>query len=706
VQQIVQQIDASDFVKPSASGNQTAGQYALGVYALLHANELVDDERIDPSSDAMRARLDRLKALPMSGSLATYERSVRLNALALARRTQDRSVMDADLNWLIKSAVGGAYTYAMPADKTQYEGMGWDNSNTQYGALGVWAAAEAGLPVPPGYWADVQKHWAGVQQPDGGWAYGRSGSSSAAMTAAGVTTLFLSLQQPGVYLAGSAAPAKPAVAEQLNRGIGWLDAGDNGYGATVIGNGYALYGIERAGLASGYRYLGQRDWYRALAPGVLATQAKDGTWSGPYGSLVETCFRVLFLARGSHPILMSKLRWDGAWANRPDDLSSLTRYASTSLERPMNWQVVPVDQDWKNWTGSPVVYLATWNPPQFGEPELEKLRSFVRYGGILFTHADRGTAAVNKWVADELAPKLFPDLKYGPLPPDHVIYRVFTRLDPPPPLMGVSNGSRLLLVHSPGDLAGAWRRRSESVDEKAMAVGLNVAVYATGKAPFKNRLQSVYVNAPPGELIGTLPVARVTYAGRWDVEPAAWDNYARWFQAQTSIGLKVDTVDATKLDALAHPLAHLTGNEPPKLSAEELAGLKAYVENGGVLLIDACGGNRAFAAAAEKDILIAGFGTASQRPLRPGDLVVRTSDPATTLPAIEVWPGEGAQPEEPAALVPQVRAVGKGFIVFADKDLTTALLGASVWDIDGYSTGYARNLVKSLLLSASERAAQ
>ena len=47
---------------------------------------------------------------------------------------------------------------------------------------------------------------------------------------------------------------------------------------------------------------------------------------------------------------MNKLRFDGYWANRPRDIANLARYASYTLERPINFQVVSMDHDWPDWT--------------------------------------------------------------------------------------------------------------------------------------------------------------------------------------------------------------------------------------------------------------------------------------------------------------------------------------------------------------------
>ena len=53
--------------------------------------------------------------------------------------------------------------------------------------------------------------------------------------------------------------------------------------------GYTLYGIERAGLASGFKRFGQHDWFRELGQGVIATRnKKEGSWNGSDGPRAET----------------------------------------------------------------------------------------------------------------------------------------------------------------------------------------------------------------------------------------------------------------------------------------------------------------------------------------------------------------------------------------------------------------------------------
>ena len=97
----------------------------------------------------------------------------------------------------------------------------------------------------------------------------------------------------------------------------------------------------------------------------------------------------MFLASGRHPVFMNKLEFDGNWSNRPRDIANLARFASRELERPVNWQVVNLENGWEDWMDCPVLYLASHKPPALLDADYENLRHFVHEAGsgLLFTTA-------------------------------------------------------------------------------------------------------------------------------------------------------------------------------------------------------------------------------------------------------------------------------------------------------------------------------
>src|SRR4029434_3185923 len=86
-----------------------AGLNSLCVYALLQSGQAINDERLNVRAKRMKARLDRMRDMPMEGNYQTYARGIRATALAVYNRAEDRTVLRSDVAWLLKAARGGAY---------------------------------------------------------------------------------------------------------------------------------------------------------------------------------------------------------------------------------------------------------------------------------------------------------------------------------------------------------------------------------------------------------------------------------------------------------------------------------------------------------------------------------------------------------------------------------------------------------------------
>jgi hypothetical protein len=239
-------------------------------------------------------------------------------------------------------------------------------------------------------------------------------------------------------------------------------------------------------------------------------------------------------------VLLSKLEFEGAWTNYARDLANLTRWAGKQLERPLNWQVVDIKRSWQEWTDSAVLYIATDKPPDLTDSQLEKLRSFVEAGGLIFTHADKNSQATSDFASD-LAKRLFPQYAYGPLPKDHIVYSALYPMKPEnrPDLAGLSNGVRLLMVHSPTDLARSWQRRLDRTQRGPFEMGVNVAIYASGRRELRNRVESIFIPEPIEQPAFNVPVARLRYRGNWNPEPGAWRRFARQVEGETRIRLSI-----------------------------------------------------------------------------------------------------------------------------------------------------------------------
>jgi hypothetical protein len=590
----------------------------------------------------------------------------------------------------------------------------WDNSNSQYGLLGVWSGAEVGCEVPNWYWKAVEDHWKSCELPTGQWCYSAyDPDPSLSMSCAGTSSLLIAHEWLDRAAMGSLVGRQP-YSPSLALALKWLETGDNS--TTVVTKdphylGYTAYGIERTALASGFKYFGTHDWYAELAIRLGAYQFPTGAWGnaadGTDSATVNTAYMVLFLSRGRHPVLINKLRFDPYWDNRPKDVANLAKYAGIELERPFNWQVVSLVRPWSDWTDSPILYIASHRAPNLTDDDYIKIKAFADAGGMILTHCDSNSASFNAWV-DRLQQKLWPQYPLQTVSRDSVLYSCNYHLAADkklPNLKAVSNGSRYLLVHCPTDnLSIAWQDAVSSQKDD-FQLGINLFVYAAGRSNFRNRLDSPFIPEPTTPPSSTIRIARLKYDGNWNPEPYAYTRFDRYLHWTVGTALDTATIDLASLGDLKpadRPVAILTGNAAVNFTDAQAAAVAAYVKAGGTILIDSTGGNPDFAKSAAALITKA----IPQTPLAD----VAATDPliAGGSPLLDPLPKPLARPfntEAQIKTVPiqMIHTAGTGRVIFTPLDLTTGLLGTNTWGIAGYDPEYAQKLVKNLVETAESR---
>jgi hypothetical protein len=231
--------------------------------------------------------------------------------------------------------------------RQQQETGGWgypqnreDFSNTQYALLGLRAARDCGVPIPPMVWLRTLERALARQEPDGakvlrtvpnpggqaykidygdrarGWSY-TDGSNvmTGSMTTAGIAILAIchdALTQPQRFSAYD-KPLENRTTQSIQDGFTWLDAN-----FTVQANPgqnappwhfYYLYGLERAAVLAGRDLVGEHDWYIEGARYLVGRQRGDGSWHTGFlggtdyepNDALDTAWAVLFLARATRP---------------------------------------------------------------------------------------------------------------------------------------------------------------------------------------------------------------------------------------------------------------------------------------------------------------------------------------------------------------------------------------------------------------------
>jgi hypothetical protein len=673
------------------------GPSAIICYALLEAG-------VNPQNPKLEKGLEWMASQP---SEKTYTLSLRANALLatlVPTRGKYRKVLVDDVRNLVLGTVGGAYTYdAPPSDRERQAGR-WDNSNAQYGLLGVWAGARAGLEIPTRYWKVVLEHWLSDQNPDGGWGYAPDNRphSQPAMTTAGLASLFVCIDN--VMAEQFVRCATNREIPSLVKGLDWMEKHFPASMKKDV-NYYYLYGVERVGLASGYKYFGTIDWFQAGARKLLGEQRGDGHWetTGNYSGddNVATAFALLFLARGRNPVLFNKLRFKADWNNRPRDLASLTRWISRQFERTVNWQIINLDVPVRQWHDAPILYLSASKAPTFTDEQIDKLRRFVHQGGTLFSCTECNGLQFRRGIR-EVYQKLFPDYELTALGPDHPLYSIYFELRGFPRMHQISNGVRPLVIHTDVDLPRAWQLRQVASGRRQFEAAANLYMYVTDKGALQARGANLWPPAPQGSPSKTVTVARLAWGGNDNPEPLAWERLGRWLAYRTPLGVKVvGPMDPNQLADSGAQLAHLTGTGTLNLTDDQRGALREWLESGGTLLVEAAGGDEAFARSAR-------------------ELVGQLSDPPLRFlrPSHELYHLEGMKIEKVAyrritdvrlgrKRTPNLQAVRFGDrlgILYSREDLSAGVVGVSSAVVDGYEPASAREIMRNITAYAAGRA--
>jgi hypothetical protein len=380
--------------------------------------------------------------------------------------------------------------------------------------LGLFAAAEVGVPVRTETWILADRYWSDGQHTDGSWGYtpDKRSPATASLTCEGIAALILartrrSLFEEHLEADGIQHCGRGIVDRSLLRGVDWLgkhfQIGEN-FGHGQQWKFYYLDALERVGQLGGQRLLGGHDWFREGVEHLIASQDKlSGFWPGVLFEdrpLVATSFAVMFLSRGRAPILIQKARHGprNDWMNDPDDVRNLVRTVARDWKRPLNWQVADLDEATvDDLRLAPILFLNGHEAPELTGRAKEALRAYVERGGFLFAEAccgregfDRGFRILLKEVFPE------PESQLHALGADHPVWAARHGLSPARhPLWGLDRGGRTASIYSPGDLSCGWNQRDRSpaapLTIQALGVGQNVVDYATGRKPPPDKL------APP-----------------------------------------------------------------------------------------------------------------------------------------------------------------------------------------------------------------
>ena len=267
---------------PGDRNHYKVGATALNVYALVKSG-------LSPSHQSVRRALAYIDANPPQ---KTYEAGCVLMLYATldheVYRERARAVLEDLMDWQVSD-------WGYPGGHSNPNAGHVDLSNTQYGALGYWAASKMGLEVPSIAWKRLAEATLRYQRSDGGFGYTPGAASKGSMSAAGAAILALCI--PNIE-----GGLKREAEVGLEQGLEWLNQAfqpteNTGAGASWLL--YYLYGIERVGAFADRDVFNGMNWYREGARQLIKGQTDKGNWAGDGRPGANTSFGLLFLNRAS-----------------------------------------------------------------------------------------------------------------------------------------------------------------------------------------------------------------------------------------------------------------------------------------------------------------------------------------------------------------------------------------------------------------------
>ncbi|MEM6505949.1 MAG: DUF4159 domain-containing protein [Planctomycetota bacterium] len=313
-----------------------------------------------------------------------------------------------------------------------------DNSTTQYGVIGVWSADQRGLKAPKDFWEDVVMNFLELQGADGGWAYSGARNTTQSMTLAGLTCLYLAQQ----HTARKDAKADAQIEAAIEKGLNYLDHNLSVNARVHGGVSYQWMGYTRVGQLSGRWEFGGQDVYREIATQIANEEKQLGN------SIHTMAFNLMVLIESHRPIWINKLKIDGTnWNNRPNDIYFLNQYIGQYNEAKLNWRVVDIESNSRDWSNAPILWLSSDGAIEWTERQAANIKRYLELGGTLIANPERqGGHAQFVASIKALGKKMYPGLAFEEMGEDHPLATRAERGRAPRGVQVLNGGGRALIV--------------------------------------------------------------------------------------------------------------------------------------------------------------------------------------------------------------------------------------------------------------------
>jgi hypothetical protein len=310
------------------------------------------------------------------------------------------------------------------------------------------------------------------------------------------------------------------------------------------------------------------------------------------------------------------------------------------------------------------------------------------------------------------------------VPADHYVYEyveeqsgrmpVIRRIEPArSPLEVISDGTRALAILCHRDICRAWQARAVAQDELDFRLGQNICMFVTGGNSMARRLRPVFPT-PKGQIKRTALIAWLEHEGNCHTQPYALTVVGEKLAAEESrIGLDVQRTPIAGLAGRKFDLAWMTGSDEFALKAQDLKDLKAYLDGGGTLFVNAVGGSIKFRDSARnlldqlfKDDLDAASGTASSDSSfftgvcgeYRGPIIGKTDSGGLKLARCKDW--AAADEKATGSTLQVIVKGGRPVAIFCPYGIHDTLDGHTAAKAHSYMPATARDLAANIILTA------
>lgn len=310
------------------------------------------------------------------------------------------------------------------------------------------------------------------------------------------------------------------------------------------------------------------------------------------------------------------------WTTDPGDIKTIVRLTNSAL----GIRYRPIQTTFERFSYNPaeipILYLTGHEAFSLDDEKRQQVIQYLNDGGTLLGDACCGSDEFFSAFVSETK-QMFPNKPLRLLEPDHPIYAAHYRIETVeaieegksvgqvrPPILGINIGCRTAVLAWPYDLSCGWDGHTHEHGKRiaikdARRLGVNIMVYCLANYQLGRFLSTQRIFHEAGEPTrDEFVFALAMHSGDWNPAPNGIMSLLRYARATSTLPVQFKRADVrfSDPDVLRYPVIYMTGHTRFRLDDAEIAGLRNYLANGGVLFASACCGRTAFDVSFRKEI--------------------------------------------------------------------------------------------------------